>query len=329
MLQLVRADLSGKSVSFDRYLLYDDDVWRYLWDGHVWANSLDPFRLAPADSGLDHLTTSPPSSTPGYSSPWQDIRDNINHAQVPTIYPPLAQLVFRFSHALAPGSIIALKSILVSFDLFTVLLVYIVLRKLGSHPAWLILYAWNPLLIKVVAGSGHVDVVAGTLLALTAYLLLNRAYLPAALALAGAALVKLAPLVLFPFLARRIGWRRSLAVPLLMLSAYLPFWHSGWGVFAGFMKFAREWQFNSAFFVLTQSLARFFVKNPSFVARGAGALAILASVAWFWRRDDGQPASFPYIASYVLVALILFSPTVMPWYLTWLLPLAALSQATI
>jgi hypothetical protein len=329
LFQFLRADLHGNAVSFDRYLLYDDDVWRYLWDGHVWANSLDPFRSAPVDARLDYLAASASSGASAASSPWQDIRDNINHAQIPTIYPPLAQVVFRLSHAIAPGSVIVLKTILVGFDLSTILLVYLALRKLESHPAWLVLYAWNPLLIKVVAGSGHVDVLAGTFLALTAYLLLRREYLPAALALAGAALVKLAPLVLLPFLAKRIGWRRSLVVPLLILAAYLPFLHSGWAVFAGLSKFAQGWEFNSAFFLLMRSLARPFATDPEFVARVVGVLAILFCVVWFWRRDDGHPATFPHVASYMLGALILFSPTVMPWYLVWLLPLAVLSQATI
>lgn len=318
--QLVSADLHGNAVSFDRYLLYDDDVWRYLWDGHVWANSVSPYQLAPADTKLDYLSA---------SAPWQDIRENINHAHVPTIYPPLAQVVFRLSHAIAPGSVVVLKAILVSFDLVTILLVYLALRILGSDLAWLQLYAWNPLLIKVVAGSGHVDVLAGTLLVLTVYLLLKRAYVPAALALAGAALVKLAPVILLPFLARRIGWRRALVMPLLLLAAYLPFLHSGWAVFAGFLKFAREWQFNSAFFLLMRALARPFAGDPALVARAGGALAILVCFAWYWWRDDGKGPSFPHVASYILGALILLSPTVMPWYLVWLLPLAVLAQTTI
>lgn len=328
LLQEVRADLQGKAVSFDRYLLYDDDIWRYLWDGHVWASSVNPFRFAPDDSRLDYLTATTAVDETTASTPWQDIRDNINHARVPTIYPPLAQVVFRLSHAIAPGSVIALKAILVAFDLLTLLLVYLVLRNQGSHPAWLLLYAWNPLLIKVVAGSGHIDVLVGALLALTAYLLVKRAYLSAALALSGAVLVKLAPVVLIPFLAKRIGWRRSLVIPVVLLTAYLPFFHSGWAVFAGLTKFAREWEFNSAFFLVMRFLARPFAMDPALVAREVGAPTILATTVWFWQRDDGQPVTFSQVAS-VLGALILFSPTVMPWYLVWLLPLAVISRQSI
>ena len=329
LIQLVRADLHGEAVSFDRYLLYDDDIWRYLWDGHVWANSVNPFLLPPTDPALDFLTAPRPSGPSGVASPWQDIRENVNHAHVSTIYPPLAQMVFRLSHTIAPGSTLALKGILVTFDLLTVLIVRQVLRIIGSPPAWLLLYAWNPLLIKVVAASGHVDVLAGLFLALTAYLLLRRAYLPAAAALAGAALVKLGPFLLLPFLAKRIGWRRSLLAPLLMFVGYLPFLRSGHAIFAGFAAFARDWEFNSAFFLVMRWLAHPFAKDPSFTARIVGALAIVGCTFWAWTRDDSQPGSFPGVASFLLGALILFSPTVMPWYLVWLLPLAVMAQATI
>jgi hypothetical protein len=322
LLRLASDDLHGGAVTFDRYLLYDDDVWRYLWDAHLWANSVNPYKLAPADPRLDYIS--------GPASPiiWSDIRDNINHAQIPTIYPPLAQLVFRLAHALAPGSVITLKTVLVVFDMFTVFLVYLLLRVSRTHPAWLLVYAWNPLLIKVVAGSGHVDVLVGTLLALTAYLLLRRAHLLAAVALGGASLVKLAPLVLLPFLAKRIGWKKSLVAFVVVVSAYLPFVGSEWSVLAGLARFAREWQFNSALFVTIQSLARPFAKDPAIVARAVGVIVFLAVGTWLWRRDDGRCATFPHFGTWILAALILVSPTVMPWYLVWILPIAATSQAS-
>lgn len=328
LLEQVREDLHGTAVRFDRYLLYDDDLWRYLWDGHVWASGVNPFQFAPADPRLNYLARPSAGGSIAADSPWQDIRDNINHARVRTIYPPVAQWIFRLSNAISPGSVIALKGILVCTDLLTMLLVYALLKKQGSNSAWFLLYAWNPLLIKVVAGSGHIDIAAGGLLALTAYFLRKRAYVPAVLAFSGAVLVKLGPIVLIPFLARRVGWRRILLLPIVIGAAYMPFMHAGWAVFSGLTKFAHEWDFNSAFFLVLRSLARPFFRDPAFVARVIGGFAILATVVWYWRRDDGQLQSFPKTA-HVLGALILFSPIVMPWYLIWLVPLAVLSQQAI
>jgi alpha-1,6-mannosyltransferase len=325
MLELVRSDLRGTTVSFDRYLLYDDDIWRYLWDGHVWANGVNPFLYAPVDPRLDPLATSDATTEPT----WQDIRDNINHARIPTIYPSLAQLVFRISHYVAPGSIVALKTILVLLDLSTMWLVWLGLQKLGIPSPCLLLYGWNPLLIKTVAGSGHVDILAGAMLALAAYFLLVRAKLPAAIALAGACLAKISPIVLLPFAVKRIGWRNSFTAILIIVAGYAPFLGGGTAIFSGLSRFAHEWQFNSAFFLAVQALARPITHDPSFMARGAGVLAVVATAVWLLRRDDGEPSSFPRVASSMLAALILFSPTVIPWYLIWLLPLAVLAGASI
>ena len=49
----LRADLRGVRVSYERFLLFDSDVWRYLWDGHVWAHGVNPYLHAPADPELD------------------------------------------------------------------------------------------------------------------------------------------------------------------------------------------------------------------------------------------------------------------------------------
>jgi hypothetical protein len=36
--EAMRADAAGEEVAYERFLLYDHDIWRYLWDGHVAAH---------------------------------------------------------------------------------------------------------------------------------------------------------------------------------------------------------------------------------------------------------------------------------------------------
>jgi len=84
MLTAFRADLSGRSVAYERFLIFDDDIWRYLWDGHVWAGGVNPYRFAPQDPAVDGLSDG--------SGVWNDIRHSVNHASTPTIYPPLADV---------------------------------------------------------------------------------------------------------------------------------------------------------------------------------------------------------------------------------------------
>ncbi len=123
------------------------------------AHGVNPFQFAPNDRRLDALAGADDSRLTDERGGWSDIRDNINHPAVLTIYPPLAQFVFRLTHAIAPGSVLAMKSLLAGFDLLAVLLLALTLRRLGQPATRVILYAWNPLVIKAFAASGHVDAV--------------------------------------------------------------------------------------------------------------------------------------------------------------------------
>ena len=140
----LRADLRGVRVSYERFLLFDSDVWRYLWDGHVWAHGVNPYLHAPADPELDAWADEGDGALTDGCAVWGDIRDNITYAGVPTVYPPLAQGVFRLSHRVAPGSVLALKTLVVGFDLLAALFVALTLVALGRPVALVFLYAWNP-----------------------------------------------------------------------------------------------------------------------------------------------------------------------------------------
>ncbi len=43
------ADLRSERIAYRSFLLYDNDVWRYFWDGHVFAAGLSPYTHAPIE----------------------------------------------------------------------------------------------------------------------------------------------------------------------------------------------------------------------------------------------------------------------------------------
>jgi hypothetical protein len=73
----------------------ESDFYRYLWDGHVLAQGINPYLYAPHDPALDGVDTL--------------YRVYIGWAQFRTIYPPVAQYLFALSSLVAPGSLLALK----------------------------------------------------------------------------------------------------------------------------------------------------------------------------------------------------------------------------
>lgn len=320
MVERLHADASGTAVSFERFQLYDDDIWRYLWDGHVWAEGVNPYRYAPTDPALDRLA--PQDGAPV----WADIRENINYASTPTIYPPGAQIVFRFAHAVAPGSVVAMKALLVAFDLLAALFVALTLRRLGRSPADAALYAWNPLVVKVFAGSGHVDALLVAALAALVYFVVRRAPVAVGAVFGVAVLAKLSPLVLAPLVVRRVGLRGSVAALAVVAAGYAPLADAGSALFAGLAAFARVWQFNAGAYSLVEWLVGPLTADPGGLARAVCAAAIVGAIATIAVRDDGSARGFAPRAALATGALLLASPTLMPWYVAWVLPLAIVAR---
>ncbi len=300
----LQADVAGAVVAYERFLLYDHDIWRYLWDGHVAAHGVNPFQFAPNDPRLDAMTDAGDTASTDGRDVWSDIRDNVNHPLVPTIYPPLAQFVFRLAHAIAPGSVLVMKSLLTGFDLLAALLLALTLRRLNKRTTRVILYAWNPLVIKACAASGHVDAALVAALAATAYFFAGGRRRVAAISFGLAVLAKLTPVVLLPFVVKRTGWRNAALIATVLLAGYAPFISAGSNVFAGLLTFAREWQFNAGPYALTEWLIGHFYHDPGMAARAVCGLVIIGVILFLAWRDVGRAHSFASYAAPALVALV-------------------------
>ena len=310
-------DWRGEAVSYERFQLFDDDIWRYLWDGHVAATGGNPFVTAPADSTVDSEANGQPD--------WETIRDNINYPRIPTIYPPLAQFVFRIAHWLAPGSVLAMKLVVVSFDLLAYGLLILTLAVRQQPPAMSVLYGWNPLVIKVFAGSGHIDAVLVAALAATCYFLTRKKATAAAVTLGLGIAAKVAPVVLLPFLARRVGWWRTVMAGVTCVACFVPYLGAGRKLFAGFQAFSAGWQFNSGLYRLIAWISSLFGSYAGLLPRMTCAALLVTALSMLYRHDDRDPGAFARVATLALGAVLICSPVVTPWYVTWLLPLAVVA----
>jgi hypothetical protein len=192
-----------------------DDINRYIWDGRVQAAGINPYRYIPADPDLAPLRD-------------EAIYPNINRNNyAPTIYPPVAQMLFLLANRVGE-TVLAVKLVFVGFEAVGIGALLLVLRAAGEPREHILLYAWHPLPIWEIAGSGHVDaaVVGFTATALAAAVHGRRGWSGAALA--AATLVKLFPLVLAPALWRprrsNIGdWRWPAIFIAVIVAAYLPY----------------------------------------------------------------------------------------------------------
>lgn len=212
-----------------------DDVYRYLWDARVLRAGIDPYLYAPADPSLAFLR----------DALWREV----NHPEVPTIYPPVAQGLFVVADVLghAPWSP---RLLMLAAHLGLVPLLA------SRAPGWATgAWALNPLALEESALGGHLDVLVGGALLAGALALEVRRPARAVLALLVASGLKLVGVVLAPLLGRE---RRLLAFGALALVA-LPVWPllgagAGSGTVGGLGQYARRWRGNAGLYAGVEEL---------------------------------------------------------------------------
>jgi alpha-1,6-mannosyltransferase len=274
----------------------DDDIHRYLWDGRVQRLGYNPYIVVPNDPALAGLHT-PATRT-------------LNNPDLPSPYPPGAQLFFRAVTAIHE-SVFALKVAFVLCDFAIVLVLMDVLRSSGQEAHWLLAYAWNPLLATEVAGSGHIDIV-GVLLLLVSFAALERRWRAvAALAFGLAVAVKLLPVVLLPLYWKRVRVRDAVLAALMVGLLYLPFLDHGRIPIGSLGTYVQSFRFNDPVFATLERVAA-----PQLAVGLAVLVGFLTAI---WLRSTAPEWSSDAFA-WPMAASLLCAPVVYPWYLLWLLP---------
>jgi len=274
----------------------DDDVRRYVWDGRMQRLGYNPYFVVPADPAFAALHTVETRT--------------LNHPDLPSPYPPGAQVFFRAVTAIHESTL-AMRAALVICDLGIVLVLLDVLRCTGQGAHWILAYAWHPLLATEVAGSGHVDILGVLLLVVSFAALLRRWRAIAAVAFALAIAVKFLPIVLLPLYWRRVRVRDALLAATVFVLLCLPFLNHGQIPIGSLGTYIQSFRFNDPVFA---SLER--VAAPQVGVAFAALLGILIAI---WFRTRNQPPS-PDAFAWPMAGWLLCAPVLYPWYLLWLLP---------
>ena len=144
VVDLDRGSRTGlRIVALETRLPLTTDYWRYLWDGRVSNAGINPFRYPPNAPELRYLR----------DKNWEQIW----HKEVPTIYPPTAELLFAGVARVRPSDPELFRWAFVLFDMASVLLLISLLTGTGRPPERVIWYAWCPLPITETAIGLHVD----------------------------------------------------------------------------------------------------------------------------------------------------------------------------
>ena len=317
-----------------------DDLWRYLLDGQTLASGDNPYRLSPAQRA--ELPPTDADDLTGHARTLELIQ-RVNHPHLVTIYQPTSQWSFALLHRLGAWTSNPFRLGFAVVDVAIVGLLLIGLRMAGASPWWAALYAWHPLAITETAGSGHQDVLG--ILPLMGALVVTerlvdvrgRGHAGQAFAMAAAvgglfALAVAVKPVVAP-LALPMGWAMARGVPpvraatslgaagvvgcLVLAALYGPFVMMPGGL-SGMIEtgrtFMADWAFNGSIHPMLSA----WLGDEAADWIGGGLLLGVLVLTMVLRLDAIEAA-----ITYLLAALLL-STTVHPWYLLWVLALAPL-----
>ena len=274
----------------------DDDIHRYVWDGRLQKLGYNPYLVVPSDPAAKGLHTS-------------ETR-NLNNSDLPSPYPPGAQLFFRAVTAIHE-SVFAIKVAFVLCDLAIVFVLLDLLRTTGRGAHLVLAYAWNPLLAIEVAGSGHIDIVGALLLVISVAALARRWRTIAALTLGLAVAVKFLPIVLLPLYWKRVRIRDAALAAAVVGFLYVPFLNHGRIPLGSLGTYVTGFRFNGPVFAALHHVA-----PPWLLAGLAVLVGLVAAICLRRASPQWSPDAFVW----PMAASLLCAPVVFPWYLLWLLP---------
>lgn len=279
--------------------IYEDDYFRYLWDGRQTVEQGSPYGPPPAaafDTEDDPL--------------WSEVLDQINHPEIPTIYGPVNQYAFALAYWIDPGNVTVLQVMFAAVDMLVIVLLA---RVAGLAP--LVLYGFSPLVLKEFSFTAHPDILSVAGLVGATLLWRQQRLYGAALALAVAVSAKVFALLLVPLLLRW-HWRAWAVFLAGVVLLHLPLGNAGGMAQALGAMGAGNWLFNAPIYYLLYDYV------PISTIKVVAVLGLGALCAWYFFVADyhrQQPLKVPR-GDVLFLALLLASPAFNPWY--YVFPLA-------
>lgn len=256
----------------------------------------------------------------------------------PSDYGPLFTAL---SYVLAPltiaGNVVAYKAIAALSSLVVVWVVWNAARLRGLDPVKAVaLVGLNPVMVVYGVGGGHNDMLMLAILLTSVYVLLLRRERTSGALIVAATAVKLTAGLLLPFVVAQRSARSSVRSPRAVLSGVILAALAAAALSFGLFGFGPLHLLTTIASVQSQggihSIPGLLLGMFDLRLDGAVGLTLeLAFAAWLtWLVVRVWLSELDWItgAGWATVALLVTAGLLLPWYIGWLVPLAALSTDT-
>ena len=307
--------------------LFEDDYYRYMWDGYQTVETQNPYTDAPAE----FFDRDVPEN-------FEPILSLINYPEVATVYGPVAQWIFALGYLTDAAKIWPLQLFAGLADVLILLLLF----RLGVGNA-LLFYAWSPLLLKEFALTAHPDVYA-ILGVMASIVFLKRQHV----LLAGVALglgfgAKVFAVLVLPYLLSSYWvvthWLKLILAFLVTLFG-ITLWFGTLQIWVpeGLLAMADSWLFNAGLYLVL--LNYFDAQTIKVLLLSIFVLYVTYTcIRRLQRRFSDrhlytvtEPSTsagwsatvYGFRGDWLFVVFLLALPVINPWYVTWILPFATL-----
>ncbi len=303
-----------------------DDVYRFIWDGRLWLNGINPFEQLPSYYIAEQ------QNLKGIN---EELFSQLNSPDYYTIYPPIAQLNFFLACWIFPnsiwGSAFVMKLFLFAFECGSLFLIWGLLRHWKMPEKRVLIYGLNPLIILEITGNLHFEGAMIFFLLLAIWWLRQQKWELSALAFSLSIASKLLPLMFLPLLIKRLGWRKSsfyfLLLGAVLIGLFLPLLNA---VFIqnfsdSLNLYFRKFEFNASIYYISRWLG-FQLKGYNTISSLGPILAsltLLSIVTIAWLEKKASIQQLPSMMLWAISIYLTFTTTVHPWYVA--LPLVLCS----
>ena len=290
-----------------------NDVARYLFDGRILLEGIDPYRVAHDAPTLQELRAQ-----------WQPPAE---HAKYPTLYPPLALALYSLTATFGATDALLVWKVITSLASLSLYYLAYQFLKSTQRLALLPLIALNPLLIFEAGESAHIDVFSALAVMAAIYAWhLQRKLLTGVFIGLGASIKILPMILLLPlwFWLDNTRDRIILVVSASMacLSIYFIALLSGLRPIGSLGVFFAKWRASSPWFHWFEPILG---HSGMLIATAIAALfgLLILAIAAYLARNRGIDQKL-LILQFSLALPLLISPVVFPWYLLPIVVLFAL-----
>ena len=282
--------------------LFENDHFRYLWEGKVLMSGENPYAFAPDSSSLDHIDF-PMRSKVGF--PW-----------LSSIYPPISLIWFSI------GSFLPYEIGLRVLMFLNAWLVFLVMRKIFIRHNFLLLLLF-PLLQKEFIQAVHIDLLAVLPFFLV---LISPIWNTKFLGLFISFWIKINTICAFPFILlkeRNHHFKKLISLAFIPISLLCFFYLMmkvlpGDDAYSGMKAFSSHWEWNSGFYSILKNI---FNIKPE-IARPTTFISFVSVYLMLLFKFLKNKIGFNQALLLVFTSLMFFSPVYNGWYSIWFIPFA-------